>query len=147
DKNKVVATLVREIQGGKEAVFPRRLDEPRWSRDGKSILGVDGSSPTTDTFGDIVVCSVETGACTRVATLGNKPMWSADNSRIFFDRWKSRTSRELWSVSSEGKDERLILERRKLDPVLDSYDVSVPGQLVYVQFKPGRQQLWIKDFD
>jgi Tol biopolymer transport system component/DNA-binding winged helix-turn-helix (wHTH) protein len=148
EKGRSVATLVRDMVSGTESVLNPTLDSPRWSSDGKFIVGVDlaGTAPG-DVFGDIVVCAVESGACRRVATRGADPIWSADDSRICFDRWKSMNSREVWAVSPAGEDERRIVEREQLDPIATFYDMSRAGQVVYVQFKQGQQELWLTDFN
>ena len=31
-------------------------------------------------------------------------------------------------------------------PIGHIYDVSPKGEIVYVQFKPGKQELWLMDF-
>jgi hypothetical protein len=59
---------------------------------------------------------------------------------------KSRDTAEIWAVSPEGGDEKRIVENRHLDPTSWSYDVSSKGQVVYVHFKPGKQELWMTDF-
>jgi Tol biopolymer transport system component/DNA-binding winged helix-turn-helix (wHTH) protein len=144
---KSVATLVRRIDTGTEQVFKPTLDRPKWSVDGKFVLGLDlSTSGPDDLFGDVLVCSVESGRCRTVATKGAEAMWSGDDSRIYFDRWKSADSRDIWSVSREGGDEKWFAERRQVDPIAASYDVSPTGQVVYVQFKQGQQELWMTDF-
>jgi Tol biopolymer transport system component/DNA-binding winged helix-turn-helix (wHTH) protein len=147
EKGKVAATLVREIETGEEIVFHRTLDGARWAQDGKLIVGVDLTSARPDSvFGDIAVCSVESGACRTVATRGAGPIWSGDGSRIYFERWKSIDSREVWAVSTDGENEKLIVERRHVDPIAAFFDVSKTGQVVYVQFKQGQHELWMTDF-
>jgi hypothetical protein len=89
---------------------------------------------------------VESGACRTVATRGAGPIWSGDDSRIYFERWKSIDSREVWAVSTDGENEKLIVERRHVDPIAAFFDVSKTGQVVYVQFKQGQHELWMTDF-
>lgn len=142
-----VATLTREIETGRERVFKPTLDDPQWSLDGKFIVGTDlTSSISGNVSGDIVVCSVAIGSCKKVAAGGFLPIWPAGGSRIYFDRWKSRNSRQTWSVSPDGEGEKWIVDRAQVDPTAGFYDVSRKGEVVYVQFKPGKQELWMTDF-
>jgi Tol biopolymer transport system component/DNA-binding winged helix-turn-helix (wHTH) protein len=142
----VATTILREIKTGVETVFVQALDGPRWSHDGRFILGVDlRSAVAGNTFGNILVCSVESGECRSIAGRGTGPIWSGDGSLIYFDRWKSKDSREIWAVSPEGKNEKLIGERRHVDPKATFYDVSRTGQMAYVQFKQGPNELWMTD--
>jgi Tol biopolymer transport system component/DNA-binding winged helix-turn-helix (wHTH) protein len=142
------ATILREIGTGSETVFARVLDGPRWSPDGRSILGVELMPDDPDAiFGDIVVCSLENGGCRRVATRGTGAMWSGDGAHIYFDRRKSQNSREIWSVSPDGKNEKLIGERGHIDPSATFYDVSITGQVAYIQFKQGPHELWMTELE
>jgi hypothetical protein len=96
--------------------------------------------------GDIVICSVGIGTCEKIAAKGFLPIWSADGSRIYFNRWKSRNSSQTWSVSPDGEGEKWIVDRARVDPTAEFYDVSRKGEVVYIQFKPGKQELWMTDF-
>ena len=40
----------------------------------------------------------------------------------------------------------VLLDHAQVDPIAASYDVSPTGQVVYVQFKQGQQELWMTDF-
>jgi eukaryotic-like serine/threonine-protein kinase len=139
-----VATVVREIATGKETVFRPSLDDARWSKDGRWLLGTDIPSDSR-AFGDIVVCSVATGACRKLATRGAWPIWSSDGARIIFQRWKSADASEVWSISFEGGDEKLVGELRPLGPLRTAYHVSPKGEIVYVRFNQGRHELWLAD--
>jgi Tol biopolymer transport system component/DNA-binding winged helix-turn-helix (wHTH) protein len=147
EKGNVVATLIRDIRTGSETAFARALADPRWSKDGESILGADmRSSPPDSQFGDIVVCSVEGRLCQTVATHGAGPIWSENDSLIYFERPKSTDSQELWAVSRQGQNARWMADLQQVDPSASFYDVSTAGVVAYVQFKPGKQELWITDF-
>jgi len=39
-----------------------------------------------------------------------------------------------------------IADLRPMYPIGHIYDVSPKGEIVYVQFKPGKQELWLMDF-
>jgi Tol biopolymer transport system component len=139
-----VANVIREIATGKETVFRPSFDDARWSKDGRWLLGTDLASDSS-AFGDIVVCSVATGVCRKLATGGAWPIWSTDDSRIIFQRWKSAIASEVWSISFGGRDEKLIGELQPLNPLAKFYDVSPKGEIVYVRFNQGRHELWLAD--
>jgi Tol biopolymer transport system component len=142
ERGSSVATIIRDIATGKETPFKRTLDLARWSPNGRSIVGVDPvSSADGGAHGDIVVCPVDTGICQKVVSNGHFPVWSADDSQIYFERNRS----EIWSVPSDGGKEKLVVHRSQVDPIAGEYDVSSQGKIVYVQFKQGRQGLWMAD--
>jgi Tol biopolymer transport system component len=139
EKGKAVATLIRNIATREETSLKRPLDHPRWSSDGLSIVGIDPASSGDDAHGDIVTCLVATGTCRKVASEGHFPVWSADDSRIYFDKRRS----EIWSVLRDGTDEKLVVQRPQVDPISGEFDVSRQGKFVYVQFKQDKQKLWM----
>jgi Tol biopolymer transport system component len=141
-KGETTTTLIREIESGKETVFSEALDTPRWSKDSKSILAVDAKSVhSVSEGGDVVICGLDNGLCRKIAERGASPLWS-DSSRIYFDRWKSRDSREVWTVSSKGTDEQPAIELQQMDPMASSYDISSAGQVTFIQIKRSQQALW-----
>jgi hypothetical protein len=99
----------------KETVFRKEMHGPRWSRDGQRILAVEGKTR----MGDIVICSVKTGECRKLAAGGLSPIWSGDESRVFFQRFKGFAAgggleRRLLSVSVDGSDEKLEADLKPL---------------------------------
>jgi hypothetical protein len=119
------------------------LDHARWSSDGRSIVGVDPESLTDGAHGDIVVCSVDSGTCRTVTSRGHVPVWSADNSQIYF----ARNGSEIWSVALDGGHEKQFSQTSQVDPIGSAFDLSRDGKVVYVQFKQGKQELWMTDFN
>jgi hypothetical protein len=112
----VTGTFFREIATGRETVFRKLMYEPRWSKDGQWILGTEvNSGVRNDAFGDIMVCRVSTGECRKIASRGNRPTWSNDESRVYFHRFGGQ-NRGLFSVSIDGTDERLVAQLRPLPP-------------------------------
>jgi Tol biopolymer transport system component len=136
------STFFREIATGKETLFRKLMYEPHWSKDGQWILGAEVNSASA--FGDIMVCRVSTAECGKIATRGNRPIWSYDESRVYFHRFAG-ANRNLFSVSIDGTDERLVAQLRPLRPYDDFSDVSPKGEVVYVQFKAGKPELWMMD--
>ena len=134
-----IKTFVREISTGQERVLAKALDDPR--RDDRLILGVDypgGRLPE----GNITICPADGGACREVTT-GYIPVWSADNSSIYFLRVGAfRDGAELWNKGISGGPERKLAELRPMG-MAHYYDVSPRGEVVFVQFKPGNRELWV----
>jgi Tol biopolymer transport system component len=150
EKDVKTATLIREIATGKETVFGSAsigpyLSVPRWSRDGKFLLGVDLRSGDSPELYDIVVCAVATESCRRLTTRAFRPIWSSNGNRIYFLRAKPGGEREVWSISSEGGDEKQIVALRPMNPITRNWDVSPEEEIVYIHFKEGRHELWLRD--
>jgi Tol biopolymer transport system component len=132
------ATFVRDLGTGQEKPLAEAIARPQWSRDGKSILG-----STKDDR--ILACPVAGGAC-KVLTRGNRLRWSGDGSRIFFFRTtRSANSFELWSAAGDGSDEKKIAQLGPFRPTEVHFDVSSRGEIVWVRFEEGRQELWLAE--
>lgn len=141
----VAGTFLREIATGRDTLFKKQLYEPQWSDDGQRIVAAEVNSGTRgDAFGDILICSVETAECRKLATRGNRPVFSHDGSRIYFHRFKG-ADRDLYSVSIDGADEKLVAELKPLPPYNNFTDVSPKGEIAYCQFKPGKPELWMTE--
>jgi Tol biopolymer transport system component len=146
-ENRKVTTMVRDIETQRETVIEPPLRDPHLSRDGKSVVGFQRTAANWgNPIGDIVVCAVDLGTCRKVARNGSGPIWSSDESQIYFARQTSRDRMEIWSVSANGEDEKRVVELPHIDPISNFFDVSSTGQVVYIQFKPGKPELWMMDF-
>jgi len=143
EKNAAAVTVIRDIATRKETPFKRTLDHARWSSVGRSIVGVDPESSTDGVHGDIVVCSVDNETCRTVASRGHAPIWSADDSQIYF----TRNDSEIWSVALDGGREEPFSQTSQVDPIGSAFDLSRDGKVVYVQLKQGKQELWMTDFN
>jgi serine/threonine protein kinase len=140
----LAATLTRDLRSGEEMPLSVPLWHQRWSRDGRFLAGVDATSGRTRA-GRIVICPVGGGPCREVGK-GYGPVWSYDDRRVFFLRSvASGEQAELWSVAREGGDERRTAAVLQMHPIGPIFDVSRSGEVVYVQFKPGRPELWLTD--
>ena len=145
EKDRPPTTMIREIATGKETVFKELFREPQWSKDGKSILGTDLTTGNAPALRTISVCAVESGNCRQI-TRGRIPRWSRDGSLIYFLRdGKTKPGQELWSISAEGADEKLIAVLQ-FHPIGFFYDISPTGEIVYVRFNPGKSELWLAEF-
>ena len=139
-----VKTLVRDISTGRERALAKALDDPRWSRDDQLILGVDVTTARPPE-GRISICSVYGGTC-REVTRGYLPVWSADNSSIYFLRTGVlHDGAELWITGASGSPERKLAELRPMSSIAHYYDVSPRGEIVFVRFKPGNRELWLAE--
>jgi Tol biopolymer transport system component len=142
-----VTSIIRDLETKTEKVFEPTLGDPQWSKDGKSLLGfmINPATYWSNPSGDIVVCPVDDGMCRKVASNGTGPVWSGDESRIYFGRMTSLYTMEMWSVTANGEDEQRIVELQHMDKDSNFADVSSTGQVVYVQLKPGKHELWMTD--
>ncbi len=139
-----VRTLIRDIATGMERALPKALDDPRWSRDEQSILGVVYTAAKPPE-GQITECPLDGGLCREVA-IGYMPIGSADNRSIYFLRkGEVQDGAELWIIAKSGGPARKLAELRPLLPIAHMYDVSPRGEIVFVQFKPGNRELWMAE--
>jgi Tol biopolymer transport system component/DNA-binding winged helix-turn-helix (wHTH) protein len=144
DRDVVAQTMIRDIASGNETAFTIPLRNPQWSPDARYVAGVDASG-TQPPMGHITICAVDGGQCRRIAR-GAIPRWSVDGERLYFLRAAdSADDRELWSISIDGTQETKLTELRSFNPI-DAYDVSRTGDVVWVQHRRGRSEVWLADF-
>ena len=135
DKGAEVATMIRDLETGKETAFTTALAHPLWSHNGDFVAGANES--------DVTICPVAGGDC-RKLTKGHNPHWSIDDSNIYF--WRQvRDALEIWSIPFAGGMEKKIADLRPVHPIGQFFDVSPKGQLVWVEYQRGRQELWLSD--
>ena len=137
----MAATMIRDIATGTETAFTIPMRMPRWSSDGKFVAGTAMPGRRWEQA-EIVICPVEGGDC-RTLTGGYRPIWHADSRLYFLRRANLRDGEELWSISVEGKDEKKIMDLRPVHPIGEFFDVSPAGQVVWVQYQRGRNELWM----
>jgi serine/threonine protein kinase len=144
DRGRPVATMLYEIETGKEASFSMLLRHHRWSHDGKFIAGTDVSSGKESS--DIAICPTDGTSC-RKLTGGYDPHWSSNDSVIYFKRDENvEDGAELWSIAADGSNENHIIDLRPMQAIGEFFDVSPSGQIVWVKHEGGRPQLWLLDF-
>ena len=133
--------MIRDIASGSESAFTMLLRFPRWSPDGKVIVGSDAQAPRSH-LSDLELCPSDGGACRRLTT-GTYPHWSL-TSRIYFVRQSSfAEGEEIWSISPGGGDEVKVTDLHPMHPIGHFLDVSASSQLVWVQYQQGRNELWL----
>ncbi len=129
------ASLVRDLATGQERALALPMSGLHWSRDGETVLGVSGA--------DIAACPASGGACTILAR-GYQPRWSADASRIFFLRsGGNRLKPELWRMDVRSRKEQRIGFLGPFQPMDVHFDVSKTDQVIWVQYREGRHELWM----
>ncbi|MBA3513362.1 MAG: protein kinase [Pyrinomonadaceae bacterium] len=143
DRGFVAATMIRDIATGTETAFSLPLRHARWSHDGQFIVGTDVPGRNWK-LAEISICAVEGDACRKV-TNGYSPHWSHNDTRIYFFPFTDSDGESLWAVSREGGDERKIMDLRPLHPIGQFFDVSSQGQIVWMQYRRGKNELWLVD--
>ncbi|HEY7160001.1 MAG TPA: hypothetical protein VH815_02025, partial [Acidobacteriota bacterium] len=139
----VIATLIRNLKTGNERELAMALDDPRWSQDGKWITGYNSDNKKNDS---VYICPSDGGNC-RLITNGINPVWSGDNSRLYFQRKGNlEDGAELWSIPIDGSHERKETELRPMLPIQFFYDVSTADEILWVQSNPGTNELWLMEF-
>jgi len=135
--------MIRDLTTGGETAFTQLLRFVRWSRDGKFIAGTNIKERWSDA--EITVCAVDGGVC-RALTRGWFPQWSSDGTLIYFYKVSSlRDGEELWAISRDGVGERKVVDLRPLHPIGEFSDVASTGQIVWVQYRAGKHELWLRD--
>jgi serine/threonine protein kinase len=132
------ASVVRDLKSGSETRLSLVIWEPRWSADGKYLLGTSVGGT------DVVLCPVAGGTCQQLAN-GFLPLWSGDGTRILFHRPGSASDvTEVWAMKRDGSDQRRVAELRSRFG-LSFLGLSRNDQLAWVQVRRGRQELWLAE--
>jgi serine/threonine protein kinase/Tol biopolymer transport system component len=141
-----LAPRVRELATGLERELGPEMWIDPWSPDGAWIAGRSGQD-------QVLLCPALGGAC-RAAARGQQPRWSADGSRLFVRRPGRRTfddpklwAMEVWSVALDGSDEHHVTTLEPLHALTTPFDVSVRQEIAWVEFRRGKEELWLADWD
>jgi serine/threonine protein kinase len=134
------SSRIRELATGEEKALGQAIAVSSWTRDGSAVLGTDNQM--------ILSCPRDGGPC---ATLGPgaRPVPSADGSRVFFQRQgralddRALQSIEVWVMSSQGKDARRVATLEVQSSVATRFDVSPQDEIVWVQYRRGKEELWL----
>ena len=134
------ATRIRDLVTGQEHPLAEPIGGISWSRDGRFVLG-DRDSKV------VVRCPADGGPCEPLVE-GEKPVASSDDTSIYFYRagrpLDDRTLRsgEVWVMSARGKDPRRLATLEPQSSLASYFDVSPRDEIVWVQFRRGKQELW-----
>jgi Tol biopolymer transport system component/serine/threonine protein kinase len=140
------ATRIRELATGREHDLALPVLWPRWSPDGRELVGRDRER-------QLVLCPPSGAACRGLGTDGTEPRWSADGRTIYFVRYAgyhgSRDSRvtPLWKVRADGSGLTHVADLEGPSAVHFFYDVSPTGEIAWASFVAGRQELWLAELD
>jgi eukaryotic-like serine/threonine-protein kinase len=132
---------IRDLATGVEHPLGQLIYVNSWTRDGSAVLGMDDENR-------IMRCPRDGGSCETLGT-GRMPVPSADGSRIFFQRFgralhdRTLQSIEVWVMSAEGKDPRRLATLEVVSSLATRFDVSPQDELVWVQFRRGKEELWL----
>jgi Tol biopolymer transport system component len=138
-----VQTLIRQLSSGEDQAFYATLEYPRWSQDGSDVLGalhIDQRFP-----GDIAICPVAGPRCRILARDARIPMWSDNESQIYFVRGFGG-SQELFVVSKNGDGaERKLMDMAPLFPLGPFYDVTLSGDIIWVRYEEEASEIWLAE--
>lgn len=136
-----IQTSFRDLDTGEDASFHATLEYPRWSRDGESVAG---SLFTNQRFpGDIAICPVRDDKCRTLAQDARIPMWSVDQSRIFFVRGFGE-SQALFVINADGSGpETKIMDMAPLFPLGPFYSVTADDAILWIRHEKERGAIWI----
>jgi len=98
-------------------------------------------------FGPIELCPLEPAPCDRVAEWGALPRFSADGTRIEYYAWGGPGVVHVRSVRPDGTDDRDVARLEGTHPIGSFFSVARDGRVAYVEFEPGRGELWMADLD
>ncbi len=136
-----VQTLIRDLDSAADRAFYATLEYPRWSRDGSAILG---SMYTNQRFpGDIAICAVDAVRCRTVAENARIPVWSADETRVFFVRGFG-TRQELFVVDANGNgEESKVMDMAPLFHLGPFYSVTEDNAILWIRHEQDRGVVWV----
>jgi Tol biopolymer transport system component len=141
------ATIVRHLATGQETTLSRILRFPRWTRDGRTIIGTEESAGADGLVHQRIVACTVGGPCHDVAD-GARGVPSGDGSRAFFLRPSARGSpfRELWSVDRDGRNARQWEPLGPFRVGAIHFDVSVRDQILWSIVQSGENRIWLSEF-
>lgn len=139
-----VQTSIRNLQTRKVESFYATLEYPRWSRDGANILGAlhtDQSFP-----GDIALCPVAGPPCRIIARDARIPMFSGDETQVYFVRGYGATQ-DLFVAPLAGGDEQKVMTMTPLFPLGPFYDVTPSGGILWVRYEQESGEIWLSELE
>lgn len=138
-----IQTLVRRLDTAEDESFFATLEYPRWSANGELVVG---SLFTGQRFpGDVAVCSIVAKQCRTIARQARIPMWSSDETRVYFVRGFG-TSQELFVVNADGSgEERKLFDMAPLVPLGPFYSVTKDDQILWIRHQKDAGEIWVID--
>jgi Tol biopolymer transport system component len=154
------ATIVRDIDTGQERILPTPpgwdadvpffLESTRWSHDGQWLVGSDAGrrwrEPHAWGRNRLWVCTRELSC--ELTVVGFGPVWSADDSQIYFSRLGSTpATREVWVADPDGGNARRVTEIGPIGFISPAFDVAPDGRIVWIQDRLGRPEIWSAEIE
>ena len=139
DRGSPVETMVRDITTGSDTRFPRLLYRARWSHSGDRIAA---STPSQDRLDELFICDESGVDCRSLEQNGWEPIWSGDDSRVYFQR-PGPDGMRFFSVDVADLS---VEEYGVLGPMMGIgtvYDVSDGGKVTWVRYDRGTGELWL----
>ncbi len=91
------------------------------------------------------ICPATGEACTTLG-LGLMPFWAPDDAKVVFTVQPAFLgSWELHSVNRDGTAKEVLAQLPSFNPESLLLDISRQGQVPWVQFRPGRRELWLAE--
>lgn len=136
-----IQTRIRDLESGVDQAFYATLEYPRWSRDGSQVLG---SMYTNQRFpGDVSICSVGSEHCSTIAENARIPVWSPDETRVFFVRGFG-TRQELFVANADGTgEESRVFDMSPLFHLGPFYSVNDDTSITWVRHEQDRSVVWV----
>ncbi|MBV8201719.1 MAG: PD40 domain-containing protein [Acidobacteria bacterium] len=134
------ATRIRDLGTGRETALAQPLLWPRWSPDGSALAGRAAA-------GRLLLCPASGAACLTLSQRGHEPRWTRGGSEIYFSRYEGKMSPlvetiGIWSVKPDGTGERHVAELPGVHFIHTFYEASPTGEIVWCEWRPGRQEMW-----
>jgi len=136
-QGKSQSARVRDLTTGEERTLPVPIARPRWSRDGRFVVG--------DSKGTIHACDAGVPNRCESLTNGESPVLSPDGSRVFFLRRTSPTSAELWVLDLAPKREQRLRTLGPFRSIDVTFDAGPGDRIVWAPYQEGRHELWLAD--
>jgi hypothetical protein len=92
--------------------------------------------------------SIGAGGC---VVAGRSARWSHEGRRVFFTRRgrplddPALKSEEAWVVNADGTGPRRLAVLEPQHVLATPFDVSPRGELAWVQFRRGKEELWLAE--
>lgn len=136
-----IQTLIRHLGDSRDETFHATLEYPRWSKDGTTVVG---SMFTNQRFpGDVAVCSAADGDCRTIAEQARIPMWSADESSVYFVRGFGVRQELFVAKADGGGTETKLLDMAPLAPLGPFYSVTADGDIIWVRHEKDPGAIWV----
>ena len=138
DRGRAVSTMIHVLTDGTDSLFPITLRQPKWSHSGEMIVGLKPS----ESIRELIICDEFGSECRSLGEGGWEPIWSKDDSRVYFKRPTSGG----YSVMSLSVDNGTITTHAEIGPVMavgGFVDVSESGEITWIRYERGTGELWL----